>query len=464
MPKRLRQYYLGSSPQRKLCLISRPSHLTPVSLGKCYISKLPDELLADIFAHLPPGASHFNKPTYEQCPPIPLICKHWERVYDATLYREISFVEHSVWQKRRTSNAIKTLQQQPELFNHVRKISIQLWYPSEATCRIIADTIKSCRAIRNVSLHLEWSNNVWPIIVAVGKVPRLKELLLAGDDWGPSLQMILRFFKQPTLRHLKLYRYGLGSHDEARAPWSPTQPSSQDDIDTLSDLAHSHTSAMMSLELNEPSGPPYCTKLLLNWPSRLVRLSLCYTTSSAYRLDYTLDAVEPILDIHRESLQRIKVGVISGTENDDGSWTMSGIPDFSKFHSLHELHLSAYNVLAEKPSDAATKLAAPLLHQLAMTFFAENEYTYQRKESAEEQVRWMADFATHKSAAKMKNKLETISIDFDPERDARMFDNKDIWPWEYLERAAREMSRCNIAMTHCEPSYTRDEWDQMVAD
>lgn len=468
MPKRLRQYYLGSSPQRTLCLISGPSHLPPVALGKCYISKLPDELLAEVFAYLSPETDYFDKPTYEQCPPIPLICKHWERVYDATLYREISFVERSGWQRRRTSNLVKALQQQPELSKHVRKISVQLQHPSEAICRVIADTINSCRAIRDVSLRLDWSSNVWPIVQAVGKLPRLEKLQLFGEyDWGPSSQMIVEYFAQPTLRHLRLYGYGLGSRDEPRAPCLPTQISSQDEIDKLSDLAHSHTSALMSLALQGPSALPHCTKILLNWPSRLVELSLSLLTHSAYKQHYTLDAVGSILDIHRESLQRITVGIISKKESNANSWTMSGIPDFSKFHGLQELRLSAYNVLAEKPSDAATKLAAPLLRHLDMNYY--KEYKDQDMEFqdgfAEEQVRWMADFATHTSAAKRGNKLESIVIDFDPDQYQciSLYERKEIWPWEYLEQAEQEMTRCNIAMTHSEPIYTRDAWYQMVA-
>lgn len=460
----MRQKYLGSSPQRKLCLVSRPFPLPPVPLGKCYISKLPDELLAQIFAYLTPETGLFLRPTYEQYPPVPIICKHWERVYDATLYRELSFVECSAgWSQRRTSNAVKALQQQAELSNHVRNISVQMWHPSEVTCRILADIIKSCRGIRAVSLHLGWSSKDWPLIQAVGMLPRLEVLQLSGYDGGPSLQMILRLFNQPRLRHLELSRYGLGSDDEPRRAWHPINIYSQD-VDKLSDLAHSHTSAMTSLELNCPNALPHCTKILLNWPSRLVRLSLSQLTNSAFGSHYTLDAVSAILDVHRESLHHITVGIIPGIPNVDGSWSMSGIPDFSKFDCLHELHLSAYNILAEKPAEAATKLAAPLLRHLAMSFCTEDQHSESRTGFAEDQVLWMADFATQKSAAKTGKKLESIFLDFNPEREEFLYRNiSETWPWEYLEQAKEELSRCNMVLSYSKPSCTKDEWDQAVA-
>lgn len=466
MPRRLRQYYLGPSPQRTLLLMSRSKPL-PESLGSCCISVLPDELLAEIFAYLPPEINLFDGPTHERCPAIPVICKHWERLYDATLYRSIYFVDHPVRQISRNSRVVKRLKEQSDLRNHVRNISVQMWHPSEGTCRVIADTIKSCLATRTVSLHLGWSDKVWPIIQAVEMLPRLEFLRLSGYDSGPSLQMILGHFSQPALRDMHLSRYGLGRGDTPRAPWLPIEPPSQDEMGELSLLARSHTSAMTSLELNDPSASPHCTRTLLEWPSTLVRLSLSQLTSSAYGSHYTLDMVEPILSIHRESLQRITVGIIPGKHKEDGSWTRSGIPDFSKFQRLHELHLSAYNILVEKPIEAAAKLSAPMLRHLAMSFSTEDQHAELWKDFGEDQVLWMARFAAQNSAGGGGNKkLESLFVDFNPECDSWvLFDNENMtWPWDYLQQAEQEMSRFHMIMKYSKPGCAKDEWDQMVAD
>lgn len=148
MPRRLRQCYLGPSPQQTLCLIPRPPGPPPNALGKCYIDILPVELLVEIMTYLAPEIDLYELPTYEQCPPVALVCKHWERSYDAVLYRNIVSCDQSVWRQRRNAQVIETLRQQADLRNHVRKIAVQRWHPSEATCHQIGHTIKSCPATR----------------------------------------------------------------------------------------------------------------------------------------------------------------------------------------------------------------------------------------------------------------------------------------------------------------------------
>lgn len=59
----------------------------------------------------PPNTESFHKPTLNS-PPIQHICKHWERIYDATLFREIALIQgvrRLVWQKHRSFKVVKTL-------------------------------------------------------------------------------------------------------------------------------------------------------------------------------------------------------------------------------------------------------------------------------------------------------------------------------------------------------------------
>lgn len=466
MTRRLRQCYLGPSPQQMLSIVRFPRRRNPEHRGTCFISILPDEVLGEILAYLPPRTDLYSEPEYEDCPPISLVCKHWERVYDATLYRRIRFVEYPAWQTRRTSKVVKILQQQADLRKHVRDVSVEIWHPSEATCRTIANFIESCQATRTVSLHLGWSATVWPIIEAIEMLPRLESLRLSGYDSGPSLQMILGRFNKQTLKVVELFRYGLGRNDSPRAPWHPVEPPSQDAIDTCSLLARSHATAMTSVDLRDPSTSPQCTETFLRWPLTLVRLSLSQLTHSAYWSQYTLDAVETILSIHRESLQHIMVGIIPRkcTEGDPYRW--SGIPNFSKFRRLRELHLSAYNLLAEKPSEAAVKLAAPVLRQLAMTFCTEDQHSESSLDFREDEVLWMADFASQISNAETKSNLEGVFVDFNPDWEtSSLYSNKHMpWPWEHVEEAKQKLSQWNINMTHSKPGCTRDEWDQRVME
>ena len=466
MPRRLRQCYLGPSPQQMLCLIPRPPGPPPDALGNCYIDILPVELLVEIMTYLAPETKLYEGPTYEQRPPVALVCKHWERSYDAVLYQNILSSDQPLWENRRSAKVFETLRQQANLRNHVRNISVQRYHPSEATCHQIARTIKSCQATRTVSLHLGWSTKVWPIIHAVRKHPQLEVLRLSGYDNGPSLQMILGHFDQPKLRELALCRYGLGKGDTPMAPWLPIEPPSQDQVDKFSVTAYSCSSAVTSLELTDPSCSPHCTSIFVRWFSRLVRLTLSQLINSACRLYYVRDEVQLILSIHSETLQYIMVGIISGTQNGNGTWTVSGMPDFSKFQCLRELHLSAYNILAERPCQAAAKLAAPVLRHLTMSFWTEDQHTESWREFTEDQVLWMADFASQKPIGFSDTTSQAIFVHFNPECDIwSLGDNQTAtWPWHYLQQAEKECLRYNITMGYSKPGCTRDEWDQMVSD
>lgn len=435
----------------------RPPQLPPKPLGNCYIDLLPNELLAHIVAYLPPKKVLRAPPTYEQCPPIALVCKHWEHIYTTTLYRTITFHGHP-WQQHRTAKVLKTLRQQPDLRRHVRNIFVMTYRQSEATCRQIAYTIRSCYAIRTLSLHLTWSADAWPIIYAAEMLPRLVVLKLSGCDSGPSLQMILTHFNQPTLRDLRISNYGLGRDSTPSASYSPNESPSQDDMEKFSILAHSHSTPITSLELHDPLCMPPCIGIFLRWPSNLTRLSLSGLTSSTYEPYYTLDAVERILGFHHESLQHISVSVIPGWDEQDG-WIDSGIPDFSKFKSLREVQLSAHNLLTEKPSQAAAKLAAPGLRHLALTFGAEVEswtsFDY-------DEVHWMVRFARKNQIREPKTSLQSIFIDFKP--GLEILSTYGIlasgWPWYYLQQAQKELSRYDLTMRYSDPIWTKDEWDQ----
>ena len=180
-------------------------------------------------------------------------------------------------------------------------------------------------------------------------------------------------------------------------------------------------------------------------------------------MHYTVDAVASILDIHRETLQHITICNTVRHVNHD-IYKTSGIPDFSKFPNLHELHLSAYNVLAEKPSEAATKLAAPLLRHLAIAFGSGDQHSVSVRDFSDEQVRWLAEFASQRQ---LNTKLQSVFVDFEPrwlEIHRIRPEDEILWPWEYLQQAEKELSLCHIDLKYREPVCTLDQWDQMMRD
>ena len=84
--------------------------------------------------------------------------------------------------------------------------------------------------------------------------------------------------------------------------------------------------------------------ILLQWPSKLAKLSLTGLTCSSYGTEYTSDAIELILNIHRESLQHITIGKILKADKEYGNWIATGIPDFSKFQCLRDLQIFSLTI------------------------------------------------------------------------------------------------------------------------
>ena len=235
-------------------------------------------------------------------------------------------------------------------------------------------------------------------------------------------------------------------------------------------VARPHSSAITSLDLIDPSTSPLCTMILLQWTSKLVRLSLSALTCSTYGSQYTHEAVELILNVHRESLQHITLGMIQNGRNEYGNWIAAGIPDFSKFPCLRELQLSYHNILFEKPSQAAAKLAAPVLCHLAISFSSEDQHPdsedqplERRDKFAEAEVLWMIDFVSQGPLREPNTNFKIEFVNYDPWSERRYCPsiNKP-WPGEFLQQAEKKLSRYNVHMNYSEPIYTKEEWDEQM--
>ena len=456
--RRLRQTYLGVSQQRMLRIL--PQRRLPPSLPreKCFLDILPDELLAEILDYFAPATYCSHHPLYEHCLSILLVCKRWLRLYEPMLYRRLD-LGNSTWEiSRRTSQRFKVLQEHSDIQNHVRAIDIQLRNrPSEATCRMIAAIIGRCKATRILSLQTEWDIIVWPIIHAVKDLPRLAVLRLYGHGDGPSLQAIFAHFKQPTLKELRLCRYGIGRSGQLKAPWLPLVPFSQAEAEEFSRSAHQHTTSVTALELTDPSAPPHITEILLEWPEYLLRLSMTFLANSVYGGQYTLGAIQRILDLHCKSLQDVKIGIIPGPQK--------GIPDFSRFYQLQKLEISAYDLLDEKPYDAFARLAAPTLRHLTMDFHTEDQHSESSTNFADREVHWLEKFVSCKTSEGQFCKLEIILVKFNPECNSwSVAEEAMTWPWEYLQQAKQILSLQNVTLAWSVPSCTRREWEEMIAD
>lgn len=454
---RLRQSYLGSSPQRTLFIVPRPPQRSQ-PLGKCFISSLPDELLAQILDHLAPPNLFYHGPEYEKYLPILIVCERWRRLYEPILYRGID-LGHAGWQKpRRTARLVKTFEDRPGIPGHVREIHIQIYQPSDATCRMVVWVIQCCKSLRKLSLHMTMSSTVWPIIHTASKLPRLETLQLTGYEGGPALQMILTHFDLPTLKELHLSRYGLSVDNGPKAPWRSVAGSTPPSLDHIFSH-HSCNGAVTALSLTDPSAPPDITKSLLQWPAHLTSLSIDFLAHSIYALMYTVGAMQQLLDTQCESLQHVVIGIIPGQPRN--------IPNFCHFQRLQTLQLSKYNLLTETPHEAAVKLSPPMLRQLAISFSPEDQHQESPHDFLNDQIRWLENFASHVTVNRTANcRLDTVFVDFNPDTGRGISDEPEhmIWPWEYLEKAVQALSRYSVTMTYSTPEYTKQEWSDMLLE
>lgn len=414
---------------------------------------MPDELLCRVLEYLAPErTSHSGSGFgYIPCLHILLVCRRWERLYCSFFYRNID-LGYFGWQNLRQIRQLEAiLRQRPDLCDAVRMVRFESQQPSDATCEMIADILSYSKGLRNFELHTEWTQSTWIILNAAKRAP-LATLKLSGFGGGPSLQMILKHFSLPTLKKVSLNRYGLGSGDEPGAPWYPSSDAAHEDLSLL--LPSTSPCNATTMELFTPSAPAHVTKSFLQWPARLTNLTMSFIMNSACGEEYTVDAVQEILDDHRHTLQHISLGILTrGIER---------LPDFSSFTSLESLQMHGYNMFEDSPCRAAARLDAPRLRHLRISFDTEDQHETPFTDFESDKLDWLEDFVGYITPT--TNRLETVFVEFDP--DVSVVDLNwmyyETWPWSYIDQAVGLFAGCNVAMTYTQPRYSRKEWDQAV--
>ena len=238
--------------------------------------------------------------------------------------------------------------------------------PGDLTCRLMVDIIQQCKSIRYLTLEkTPLKPKIRPILYAIASLPQLTSLSILTATSSPAVQMLLGLFEVPTLREFKIQNYSFGDNEDLSQPLGRIyHPSSQKLEEVFSD--HYGRGAMTHLNLLVPDAFLSVTKALLRWPARLTRLTLNRFLYSPRKRLYTINAMQDLLEIHRDSLQHIELCIIPGKK--------CGSPQFAHFPSLQTLHLNKRNALFDTPHQAYRKLTAPNLQQLTIDFGGEGEY------------------------------------------------------------------------------------------
>ena len=334
----LTQSRLGSSLQRKLCILPTPPRKT---FEICFISKLPNEVLVEILRCFP------------KAKPILHVCRLWQDFYEPIYYRSLIFVCMEQQEKTSVDNLVRTLEQRSDLSNYVRVLDLVLYKPRAAMVRLLVKLIGLCKLITTLECCSDRSSSMWLIIVAAANLDHLKRLKFKSRvmNLGEYTGLV---YDTPIQQTIGISHSGLWTGSVTQ-----TFPHSLRNIFTNGQF----NSTMTYLEIKDPLVDPYSTRILLEWPANLVSITIESLVHSRYSVQYTVDAIEQLLRSQRNSLKYITLDVIPGLR--------AGIPNLSSFQCLQDLKLSAKNLLVEKAWDASVKLNAPRLRHLKIDFAPE---------------------------------------------------------------------------------------------
>lgn len=459
------------------CSLSRVPDETPyipyarrlpfVPTGECFLSRVPDELLCHILEYLAPTQNLNHGFEYGPCLAIPLVCRRWKRLYYSFLYRNIdldkpssstlyspidfdrnlSSTSYSKIELDKNLCRIKqldaTLRQRPDLGDAVRRVEIAFWCPSVDTCRMIAYILCCCKGLRRFKLGTVWTQDTW-IILDAAKRAQVATLELSG---GPSLQMILKHCNSTTLEEVSLTECEL---DEAGGPSATSSYYCSDTAhNDLKLLLSSATSCnVTTMVLSYPMTPAHVTRSFLQWPARLTSLTMNGIFDEV--VSYTVEDIQGILDDHHHTLQHFSLGLLKGEES---------LPDFNSLTSLDSLQIHAINLFYESPCSAASKLAAPLLRYLEISFDTTTLDDPQKEFLGPDQITWLERFFGYMTPG--TNKLETVLVS-DTEWWDDNDDDRDTWPWAYIDQAVGVFAAHNVAMTYTPPQKSWEEWYRAV--
>ena len=205
--------------------------------------------------------------------------------------------------------------------------------------------------------------------------------------------------------------------------------------------------AVTFMDLEIPGAPPHVTECLLRWPACLSSLSLTCLADSNYSGLYTVSAIQRLLETQRETLRDIRLGIIPANTG--------GVPDFSHFKSLESIHLSKWDLFQDQPNRAYEKLSAPALRHLIVNFEAEDHYEESSTDFGPAQVLWLDNYASCQKPVRS----HVIDVSFHPPCEEI---EDAVWPWVYVEEAAKALARRGVQMTYNEPYASKQDWEVFV--
>ncbi|GAQ05912.1 hypothetical protein ALT_3233 [Aspergillus lentulus] len=362
------QTLLVPSVQR-IIRISPPPHVlseTYATARTDHFVTLPDELLLLIFSFLESeGAPHEIK--LAQWSPIARVCRRWRDIAETLLYRTLLLKDRNPrivkwWatDKRRLSKLLSTLQKRPHLRYYIQCLHVTV--DDDAYSENILHIMDLLPCVRHVTMQLDLVKTSYlPLLQSIGRM-KLEELEFVGYGAAPSLNLLFTILSQvQTLRRLSTYRWGWCRDGSIYTSFARDDSASMttEDLSQLLPVNKQGTSALTSLDLQDPKTSIEVTECFLRWPARLQEISLLALCYGPYESHYDARSIQRLLSLHKDWLQKITLGPIPPQGED--------IPDFSDFPRLNDLHVTLYNASPKErgtPYATYKKIAAPNLRHL----------------------------------------------------------------------------------------------------
>jgi hypothetical protein len=297
--------FLSCLAEGELCLKKLPPRInldsrrsSARSLKPDWIFILPDEILSEIFSHLPPQQwwnlvwNRQPKEAINKAFPLALVCKRWQRIYEPMLYHELGFLckpESGPGSRFRRILAILTAR--PRLYRHVRSINVHINDNPKLAFQDLANDFEEFTGLRTVTFSSCYPEGSRCLLEAITRLPLLEDLTLRGVSATVSIQVVLQNFLLPSLKRLELSRYGVSNSSTEFAAldrnWKGDPPPlshTQTQLEQLLSPAQYLTGNVVSMAFEESTASFNITEHLLRWPTRLVELSI---TSLWYDQPYT---------------------------------------------------------------------------------------------------------------------------------------------------------------------------------
>jgi hypothetical protein len=436
----------------------------PKVMASCYIANMPNELLLEVFSYLPPTQSHEEKRPYDPSPLL-FVCQRWRSTYEPVLFQNIH-ISSEGWRNvfEQAGEVAEAIEALPHLRNYPRTFHLTSLRPFGTVCHHAAEILEFCKGIQKVYLEVDLVVENWSLINAIKNLPQLQELQITG----PSIHPLLQQFEFPTLKKLKISRYGSGKESQEHLPpWKRNL--------LTRDFAHEDTTQtplfpnrnqlknLKSLELSDPDASVQVSAEILKLPRHLESLAITWVSHSVAWEDHTLSSIQSLIDIHSSSLKHLHLGMIPG-----GSISPIML-NFSHFPLLQTLHMSAKNIFTSSPIHALESLSCPSLKSLTIDFYPEDASREFGFDFNVEKKEWMVEFVKMRKEVCKGSKLERIYVIFRPEddpRDAvRFAGEEDVdgwrkWPWEDIEGARRDVEALGLGVEveYSEVGWTREGW------